>query len=53
MKKKPTIIINPLLDDKYKNIKFSSEHQQKHNDLVALIDRMQTKQESQTTAFQN
>ncbi len=49
MKNKPVVTVNPSLDDKYKNIKLSAEHQKKHNDLIALLDRMQVNQQTQST----
>lgn len=43
MKNKPNVTISPALDEKYRDIKLDAELQKKHDDLVALMTRIQAK----------
>lgn len=48
MKKPAHISVNPALDKKREGIKLGATHQKKHDNLMALIERMKIK-ESKTT----
>lgn len=48
MKKPARISVNPALDKKSEGIKLGATHQKKHDDLMALVERMKIK-DSKTT----
>lgn len=43
MKKPARISVNPALDKKNEGIKLGTTHQKKHDDLMALVERMKIK----------
>ena len=48
MKKPARISVNTALDKKNKDIKLGATHQKKHDDLMALVERMKIKNSKAT-----